>query len=70
MPQQFLMKMPDNNIKDRKCQNMKHVGKWVTKIAMGQHALLMALLRMQNSTDHRNCREMQVQRRWNIPECR
>lgn len=46
MPQQFLMKMPDNNIKDRKCQNMKHVGKWVTKIAMGQHALLMALLRM------------------------
>lgn len=38
------MKVPNNNVEERKCQNMKHVGKWVTKVAIGQDAFFMALL--------------------------
>lgn len=44
MPQEFLMKEPNNNIEEKKCQNMKHVGKKVTKVTVDRDAVLVALL--------------------------
>lgn len=43
MPQEFLMKVPNNDIEGEKCQNVKHFGK-VTKVTMDRDAVLMALL--------------------------
>lgn len=70
MPQEFLMKVPNNDINEKKCQNMKHVGKKITKVTMDQDAVLWLLLELRILETTGNVRKCKCKETWDIPECR